>query len=81
MAKITVIEKKLGRERAYGQAHQDDNIIEVDPRLEPKNHLYVMVHELEHLLHTDWSETKVIKESKAISNFLWKHGYRKVNLK
>ncbi len=81
MAKITVVEKKLGREKAYGQAHQDDNLIEIDPRISAKNHLYVMVHELAHLMHPDWSEIKVIKESKTISNFLWKHGFRKVNLK
>ncbi|HEY8688819.1 MAG TPA: hypothetical protein VIM07_06255 [Chitinophagaceae bacterium] len=74
---MQIVFKKLGRERAWGQAYTDDNIIELDPRLEGKRHLEILIHEAFHLLNCDWSETKVIKQSKKLSSVLWKQGYRK----
>ena len=74
---MQVVTKKLGREKLWGQAHTDDMIIELDPRLNKKKHLEILLHEALHLLNWDWSETKVIKHSKKLTNVLWKQGYRK----
>ena len=35
--KIKVIDKKLGRQRAVGQAYTDAKVIEVDPRQKAKH--------------------------------------------
>lgn len=74
--KIKVIYKKLGRERAWGQAHLGDNTVELDERLKGYRHLLYAVHEYEHILHPDWSETRVKKESSKIAKFLWQIGFR-----
>ena len=36
--KIKVIDKKLGRQKAVGQAYTDARVIEVDPRQRSKNY-------------------------------------------
>jgi len=76
-----VVEKKLGREKAYGQAHDNKNLIEIDPRQKARRHLRTLVHEKMHKMYPDWSENKVDNESKHIAFFLWEQGYRKVILK
>jgi hypothetical protein len=76
--KPTVIERKLGRENAFGQAHQEDNIIEIDPRQGGKRYLRTIIHEHFHLLFPAMSETEVDKKSSKVANLLWKHNYRKV---
>jgi len=79
--KTKVIYRHLGKERAWGQAHIEANKIEIDPRLRTKKHLEILLHEKLHLLHPDWSETAVIKESKELAKFLWDNHYRWVELK
>jgi hypothetical protein len=37
--KLILKERKLGRERAAGQAFRDDGLIEIDPRLTPRQWL------------------------------------------
>jgi hypothetical protein len=75
-----VVTRKLGREKLWGQAHMDENIIELDPRLDRKKHLEILIHEALHLLNCEWSETRVIHQSKKLANVLWKQGYRKCDL-
>jgi hypothetical protein len=77
---MQIVFKKLGREKLWGQAHFDDNIIELDPRLDKKKHLEILIHEALHLLNCEWSETKVVRQSKRLANVLWKQGYRKCDL-
>jgi hypothetical protein len=75
-----VVIRKLGREKALGQAHTDKNLIEIDPRHKNAKSLFdTEIHEFLHIRNPDWSETKVIKETRALKNFLWKLKYRKVN--
>ena len=78
MSKVKVVERKLGREKAYGQAHQADKIIEIDPRQAGKRYLRTMIHEHFHILFPEMSETEVDKKSASLANLLWKHNYRKV---
>lgn len=77
---MKVVHKKLGRERARGQAHCDDNLIEIDPRLKKREHLEILIHEALHLLNPTFSETRIINDSKKLANMLWKQGYRKCDL-
>lgn len=76
-----VVFRKLGRENNDGQAWQEDNLIEIDPRQTQKEMLDTVIHEKLHIVFPDWDEPKVTKTSKKLSSFLWKLGYRMVLLK
>jgi len=73
-----VIEKKLGREKAYGMVLHPSKNIFIDPRQTPKSYLGTLIHEKLHVMFPDWSENKVKKAEKELANLLWKSGYRKV---
>ena len=47
--KLILKERKLGRERASGQAYPDDGLIEIDPRLTPRQWLSTLIHEAVHM--------------------------------
>lgn len=74
-----VVIRKLGKEKAYGQAFVKENLIEIDPRQKPKTLLDTEIHEFLHIRFPDWSETKVKKEAKILRDYLWKLNYRKIN--
>jgi len=74
-----VVIRKLGKEKAYGQAFTDKNLIEIDPRQKPKTLLDTEIHEFLHIRFPDWSESKVIKEARILTKYLWKLKYRKIN--
>lgn len=78
--KIKVVIKRLGKEKALGQAWIDDGIVEIDPRLSPKRFLTILVHEVLHCLEPKWSESKVDKHSIKIAKIIWEQGYRKILL-
>lgn len=78
--KTKVIHRPLGKERAYGIAHIEANKIEIDTRIKTRKYLEILLHEKIHLMHPEWSETAVIKESKELSRFLWDNHYRWVEL-
>lgn len=71
-----IIYRKLGKEKALGLAHGHDNIIEIDNRLRGKKKLEIIMHEVMHIHNPEWSESKVIKHSRALCNILWQQGYR-----
>ena len=73
--------RKLGKERAWGIAWMEQNKISIDPSLKGYRYLLYLLHEHFHLKHPDWSETKVRKESSLTARFLWKMGFRWVELK
>lgn len=74
-----VVEAKLGRNKAYGLAHYDDNTIEIDSRLKGRKRLEIVLHECLHLLNADMTEEEVIRQSKKICLTLWKLNYRCVD--
>ena len=78
--KITIVEKKLGREKALGLAYQGEGLIEIDPRQSNKAYLDTLIHEGIHILCPEWSEHKVKKNANKLTEILWKSGYRKVQL-
>lgn len=76
--RAVVIERRLGREKAFGQAYMGLDIIEVDPRQDERERLDTIIHELLHLLLPGWSEREVIRGARWISQNLWREKYRRV---
>lgn len=76
-----VVHRKLGKERAYGIAYTEENTMEIDERLRGYRYMLYLLHEHFHLKHPDWSETKVVKESRKTARFMWQMGFRYVELK
>jgi hypothetical protein len=77
--KLKIVERKLGRERAWGLCYQGENLIELDPRMSSKKHLVVALHEgLHHIFLDDLSESKVEKFSVILANIIWGQGYRRI---
>lgn len=77
---MKVVYRKLGKERAWGQAHTDSNTIEIDPRLKGRKKMEILIHEALHILNPDMSETKVLDQGRRIANLLWKQHFRQVDL-
>jgi len=80
--KAKVIWRKLGRERAWGQATQDpdDPLIEIDPRLGARRQLEVICHEQLHISMPELSEREVERVGKELCHILWTQNYRRVML-
>jgi len=84
--KPRIIERKLGKEQAWGQAfpHSSRPKIEIDPRLSAQRHLEVMCHEALHIALPDLvgkkGEAEVDRIGKVVSDALWRGSYRKVVL-
>ena len=76
--KIKVVDKLLGRQKAVGQAYADAKVIEIDPRQKSKNYLDTLIHELLHVYAPNWSETKVNKTAKEMTDIIWKKNYRRI---
>ncbi len=75
--KIKIIYKKLGREKAWGQA---DDYLELDPRAKGSKKLEIIIHESFHVLFPELTEEEVIKKSIRLTRTLWHEGYREVDV-
>jgi hypothetical protein len=75
-----VIWRKLGKERAWGQATIGENLIEIDPRLGAKRQLEVLCHEQVHLTFPGMTEAEVDRAGKDLAALLWSQDYRRVLL-
>jgi hypothetical protein len=73
-----VIWRKLGKERAWGQATIGENLIEIDPRLGARRQLEVLCHEQIHLTFPFLTETQVDRAGKDLAAVLWSQDYRRV---
>ncbi|QDP52152.1 MAG: hypothetical protein Unbinned3138contig1002_30 [Prokaryotic dsDNA virus sp.] len=75
-----LIEKKLGREKAFGEALYPEKTIFIDPRQNSKEMMDTIIHELFHVmpLSRGWSEEDVCKSAEIVTYFLWKQGYRRI---
>ena len=76
--KIKVIDKKLGRQKAVGQAYTDAKVIEIDPRQRSKQYLDTLIHEMLHVYNPEWSESKVTKTANEMTDIIWSKNYSKV---
>lgn len=78
---IKVIHRKLGREKANGQAWTDKRLIEIDDRITGKEYLDVVIHEVTHCQNPKWPEITVTARATELCNVLWELGFRWVDLK
>ena len=78
-ARVKVIERKLGRERVYGQAFQGLDELEIDPRQPPKEYLDTLIHETLHLAQPELDEKTVSDVATFITRVLWRQNYRRVS--
>ena len=78
--KVKVVWRKLGKEKAWGQATIGEGLVEVDPRLGAKRQLEVLIHEVTHLAHPEMTEAEVDRTGKMIARVLWAENYRRVLL-
>jgi hypothetical protein len=76
--RIKIIDRKLGKERAVGQAHHGDNLIEIDPRQRSRDRLDTVCHEVIHLLGPHLSEEIVISHANILSDALWRDRWRRI---
>lgn len=76
--KIKVIDKKLGREHALGQAWRGHNTIEIDPRQDSKERLGTLIHEVIHILYPELTEEEVLFAERTLAAVVWKQGYRRI---
>lgn len=76
--KLILTERKLGRERAVGQAFPEDGLIEIDPRLEPRQWLSTLVHEAVHIAFPDADERSVARAERIVTRILWRAGIRRI---
>ncbi len=77
--KIKVIERKLGREKAMGQAWMGEDLIEIDNRLNNKEYLFCLLHEVLHICFPNLSEKEVLKYEKVFGKTVWEQGYRRIH--
>ena len=74
-----VVFKKLGKEKAWGRYFSDKNLIEIDERLKGKKLLEIYVHEFLHHLFPNFSEDEIVRLGRELTEYLWKHNYRKID--
>lgn len=77
--KIKIVEKKLGREKAWGFCYQGENLIEIDPRQRAKSYLDTLIHEILHELFPDASENKIKISAKILTKYIWEKNYRRLS--
>jgi len=76
-----VVVRKLGKEQAFGQYHEDDNLIEFDERLNGKHKLEIFIHERTHAHFKSMDENEVTRFASVMADFLWKNHFRFVDNK
>jgi len=77
--KIKIIIRKLGKERASGQAYQGCNLIEIDPRQDSKDFLGTGIHETLHILYPDLTEEEIIHAEQILTDVVWRLNYRRIS--
>ncbi len=75
---MKVNHRKLGREKAYGLAHVDEQLIEIDTRLKGRHRMEITIHEALHILYPADTEAQVVRKSKRLTKVLWDMGYRRI---
>lgn len=77
--KLRIIEKKLGKEKAFGLYYIGENRIEIDPRQSPKKYLNTLIHECLHHAMPSASEARVYRVAGTLTENLWRKNYRRVS--
>jgi hypothetical protein len=77
--KITVVARKLKRQRALGRVFLKEGIIEIDDRQTPREWLATLVHEALHVAFPSMEERDVIIAEAKIADILWRAGVRRIH--
>lgn len=72
-----VIERKLGKEKAFGM-YYSDGIIEIDPRQKSKSYLNTLIHEHLHHLCPNRGEAWVKNSAGVLTRAIWDKGFRRL---
>jgi hypothetical protein len=78
--KFKVVERRLGKEKAWGQCTPAEGLIELDTRLSARRHCEVLLHEALHLAFPDMGEKEVDRAGKLLRDVIWSQNYRRVLL-
>jgi hypothetical protein len=78
MKRIKIKYAKLGRQKSWGLAHSDGQVV-LDSSLKGKKHLEILLHECLHILYPENSEDEVIANSVILTNTLWHEKYRRID--
>lgn len=76
--KIKVFVEPLGRQKAYGLALQNHDIVFVDDRTKPKFFCQLICHEIGHIFFENESEHRINEFGKALAQALFDNGFRRV---
>jgi len=76
--KIQVIDKKLGREKAYGLAYMSDMKIVLEERQESKDYLDTLIHEMLHCFAPKWGEKRIAETANEMTRVIWNKNYRRI---
>jgi len=72
---------KLGRQKAWGQAYKESNLIEIEKRARGKLRMRSLLYEGLHCCCPEYKEYRIRKIEKLLSDMLWEQGYRRVKRK
>ncbi len=78
-----IIERRLGRERAWGQVWlwKNPQVIELDPTMTPRKHLEILCHEAAHIALPELKdEDEIDRIGRCIAKCVWLANYRRVVL-
>lgn len=76
--RVRIVEKKLGRQKAWGLCYRGENLIELDTRMKARHYLTVLIHELLHHIFPELSETAVTRSAPKIAQGVWSRGFRRI---
>lgn len=76
LRKVKIVEKKLKRQNVDGLWHPS-GLIEIDPRLDEKRFLTVLIHELMHEAMPYLDEDEVDTVSTYLGDMLHDYGFKK----
>ena len=80
--KVKVVERKLGREKAWG-LHEPGDLralakVELDPRMPARRWLTISIHELLHEACPEWTHKRVYRVAGLMARTLWAARWRRV---
>ena len=76
--KIKVIDKKLGREKAYGLAYSSEMEVVIEERQNSKDYLDTLIHEMLHCFAPKWGEKRVADTANEMTRVIWEKKYRRI---
>jgi len=76
--RLKIVERKLGRERAYGQCYKSENLIEIDPRQLSRSYLNTLIHETLHCVFPQMAESTVYRAAGKICRAVWERDFRRI---